>query len=74
MKKFDEGFALFVILAVVLPIIVFASEAHENQQERAAFQQAYSKNLECRQVLKNNSQYFINNVCGPIPSIDDYVK
>jgi hypothetical protein len=43
-------------------------------QQRALFQQTYNKNLECRQTLKDQTMGRVNEICGAVPVIGDFVK
>ena len=45
-----------------------------HKQERALFQQTYNKNLECRQALKDQTVVRVNEICGEVPVIGDFVK
>ena len=45
-----------------------------HKQERALFQQTYNKNLECRQALKDQTVGRVNEICGDVPVIGDFVK
>ena len=73
MKNFDE--LDWIVLSVFFIIIVAATSiTYSEQQQRALFQQTYNKNLECRQALKNNTKSFVNEICGEIPKIGDFVK
>ncbi len=73
MKNFDE--LDWIVLSVFFIIIVAATSiTYSEQQQRALFQQTYNKNLECRQALKNNTKSFVNEICGEIPQIQEFVK
>ena len=73
MKNFDE--LDWIVLSVFFIIIVAATSiTYSEQQQRALFQQTYNKNLECRQALKNNTKSFVNEICGEIPKIQEFVK
>jgi hypothetical protein len=73
MKNFNE--IDWAVLSVFFIIIVAGSIiTYSEQQQRTLFQQTYNKNLECRQALKNNTKSFVNEICGPIPVIGDFVK
>jgi hypothetical protein len=73
MKNFNE--IDWAVLSVFFIIIVAGSIiTYDAQQQRTLFQQTYNKNLECRQALKNNTKSFVNEICGPIPVIGDFVK
>jgi hypothetical protein len=39
-----------------------------------AYQQAYNKNMECRQTMKGNTYEYIDRVCGKVPEYRDFVK
>ena len=74
MKNFDE-FDWFMILIIPIFIIVAAAVlTYDAQQERALFQQTYNKNLECRQALKDQTVGRVNEICGDVPAIGDFVK
>ena len=73
MKNF-EGID-WAILSVFFIILVAGSIiTYSEQQQRTLFQQTYNKNLECRQALKNNTKSFVNEICGEIPKIQEFVK
>jgi hypothetical protein len=73
MKNFNE--VDWAVLSVFFIILVAGSIiTYDSQQQRALFQQTYNKNLECRQALKNNTKSFVNEICGEIPKIGDFVK
>jgi hypothetical protein len=72
--KIDE-FDWFMILIIPIFIIVAAAViTYDAQQERALFQQTYNKNLECRQALKDQTVGRVNEICGDVPAIGDFVK
>ena len=73
MKNFDE--VTLVIFAFFFVIIVAAGAiTYEDQQQRVLFQQTYNKNLECRQALKDQTVVRVNEICGDVPVIGDFVK
>jgi len=47
---------------------------YDAQQQRTLFQQTYNKNLECRQELKGQTVVRVNEICGEVPVIGDFVK
>ena len=73
MKNFDEVtlaiFAFFFIIIVAAGVITY-----DAQQQRVLFQQTYNKNLECRQTLKDQTVGRVNEICGDVPVIGDFVK
>jgi hypothetical protein len=73
MKNFEE--IDWAVLSVFFIIIVAAGVlTYDAQQQRALFQQTYNKNLECRQELKGQTVGRVNDICGSVPVIGDYVK
>jgi hypothetical protein len=70
--KFDPD---WIFLSIPVFIIVAASVlTYDAQQQRVLFQQTYNKNLECRQVLKDQTVGRVNEICGTVPVIGDFVK
>jgi hypothetical protein len=72
--KFDE-FDWFAILIIPISLIVIGGVlTYGEQQQRVLFQQTYNKNLECRQALKDQTVVRVNEICGEVPVIGDFVK
>ena len=72
--KFDE-FDWFAILIIPISLIVIGGVlTYGEQQQRVLFQQTYNKNLECRQALKDQTVVRVNEICGEVPVIEDFVK
>ena len=70
--KFDPD---WIFLSIPVFIIVAASVlTYDAQQQRVLFQQTYNKNLECRQELKGQTVVRVNEICGEVPVIGDFVK
>jgi hypothetical protein len=73
MKNFNE--IDWAVLSVFFIIIVAgAIITYDAQQQRTLFQQTYNKNLECRQALKDQRVERVNEICGEVPVIGDFVK
>jgi hypothetical protein len=69
--KFDPD---WIFLSIPVFIIVAASVlTYDAQQQRVLFQQTYNKNVECRQVLKDQTVGRVNEICGSVPQIKDFV-
>ena len=71
--KLDESILAFLFVVIII-IFLFGAITYDNQQKRVVFQQAYNKNLECRQALKDLATGRINDICGTSPVIGDFVK
>jgi hypothetical protein len=72
MKNFEE--IDWAVLSVFFIVIVAATSiTYSEQQQRALFQQTYNKNLECRQALKDQTVGRVNEICGEVPQIKDFV-
>ncbi len=70
-----DGFDWFMILIIPILILVGGSIiTYDAQQQRVLFQQTYNKNLECRQALKDQTVGRVNEICGEVPTIGDFVK
>jgi len=69
-----EGFD-WAIFSLIFGIIVAGSIiTYDAQQQRVLFQQTYNKNVECRQALKDQTVGRVNEICGDVPVIGDFVK
>jgi hypothetical protein len=73
MKNFD-GIDWAVLFVFFIAIVAGAIITYDAQQQRVLFQQTYNKNLECRQELKGQTMVRVNEICGPVPVIGDFVK
>ncbi len=72
MKNFDG--IDWAVLSVFFIIIVAAGViTYDAQQQRTLFQQTYNKNLECRQALKDQTVGRVNEICGEVPQVKDFV-
>ena len=70
-----EGFDWTIILVIPATLIILGGViTYSEQQQRVLFQQTYNKNLECRQALKDQTVGRVNEICGPVPQIKDFVK
>lgn len=73
MKNF-EGIDWSVLSVFFIIIVAAGVLTYDAQQQRALFQQTYNKNLECRQALKGQTVARVNDICGAVPAIGDFVK
>jgi hypothetical protein len=71
--KFD-GFNFGVLVFFCGLAILAGTLTYDAQQQRVTFQQTYNKNLECRQELKGQTMVRVNEICGNVPVIGDFVK
>ena len=69
-----EGFDWAIFSLFFGIIVAGAIITYDAQQQRVLFQQTYNKNLECRQVLKDQTVVRVNEICGDVPVIGDFVK
>ena len=70
-----EGFDWTIILVIPVTLIILGGViTYSEQQQRVLFQQTYNKNLECRQALKDQTVVRVNEICGAVPVIGDFVK
>jgi hypothetical protein len=73
MRNFD-GIDWAVLSVFFIMIVAAGVITYDAQQQRALFQQTYNKNLECRQALKDQTVGRVNEICGAVPVIGDFVK
>jgi len=73
MRNFD-GIDWAVLSVFFIMIVAGAIITYDAQQQRTLFQQTYNKNLECRQALKDQTVGRVNEICGAVPQIQDFVK
>lgn len=70
-----NGFDWFVIFIIPVALLILGGViTYDAQQQRVLFQQTYNKNLECRQALKDQTVGRVNEICGTVPVIGDFVK
>jgi hypothetical protein len=69
-----EGFDWAIFSLFFGIIVAGAIITYDAQQQRVLFQQTYNKNLECRQALKDQTVGRVNEICGDVPVIGDFVK
>jgi hypothetical protein len=72
--NFSEDFIGFVAGCVALPLILASVLVYESNQKGMLYQQAYNKNMECRQTMKGNTYEYIDRMCGKVPEYRDFVK
>jgi hypothetical protein len=72
--NFSEDFIGFLAVCVGLPLSLVSVLVYESNQKSMAYQQAYNKNMECRQTMKGNTYEYIDRVCGKVPEYMDFVK
>lgn len=75
--KLHEGFIAFLLFSggfCILVLTVFGTDYLNSQNQRHLFQEIYSKSMECRIAYKDRDTRYIDNVCGAIPQIGDFVK
>jgi hypothetical protein len=71
--KFDTFDWIFLTIPIFI-IVAAGVLTYDAQQQRITFQQTYNKNLECRQALKGQTMARVNEICGEVPVIGDFVK
>jgi hypothetical protein len=74
----ELGDDVIVILCVfggfsILLVAVFGIDYLNSQNQRHLFQETYDKSMECRIAYKDRDTRYIDNVCGTIPQIGDFV-
>jgi hypothetical protein len=73
--KSEEFYLVRILLYCVFSfaIFLFFVAIYDTTKKRATFQQTYNKNLECRQALKAHPVGRIDEICGQVPQIKDFI-
>ena len=75
MRLSEESIVGITVIAGVLLLFAGAGTLSfwDGQQIRVMYQQAYTKNMECRTTSsKGVAVYNLEKVCGPVPNFEDY--
>ena len=72
--NFSEENFTFLVICFGLPLLAFGAISLDGYQKNMVYQQAYDKNMECRQTMKGNTYEYIDRVCGKVPEYRDFVK
>jgi hypothetical protein len=75
MKLNDEALiGLAVVCGAVIFLTMIAGGFYGEMTQKRLYQQTYNKNMECRIAFKGRSSNEMDNFCGEIPKIGDFVK
>ena len=76
MRLSEEGtmFTIGILFTLTFFILLISSLCWNDNQIRLMYQQVYQKSMECRIAYKDREQPYIDNVCGVVPDIKNFVK
>ena len=75
MKLNEEAvIALAVVCGAVVFLTMIAGGFYRQMEQNRLYQQTYNKNMECRIAFKGRSSTEMNEFCGKIPELGDFVK
>jgi hypothetical protein len=75
MKLNDEALiALTVVCGVIIFLTFILGGFYVKMEQNRLYQQTYNKSMECRIAFKGRSSTEMNEFCGKIPELGDFVK
>lgn len=75
MKLNDEALiALAVVCGAIIFLTFILGGFYVKMEQNRLYQQTYHKNIECRIAFKGRSSNEMNEFCGNIPEIGNFVK
>lgn len=75
MKLNDEALiALCVMFGFTLMLSLVCGYFYTDMQKQRLYQKTYDKSMECRIAFKGRSSNEMNEFCGEIPKLGDFVK
>jgi len=75
MKLNDEALiALCIMFGFTLILTFLCGGFYVSMQKQSLYKQTYNKSMECRIAFKGRSSNEMNEFCGEIPKLGDFVK
>ena len=75
MKLNDEALiALCIVFGFTLILSYLYGGFYVSMQKQSLYKQTYDKSMECRIAFKGRSSNEMNEFCGEIPKLEDFVK
>jgi uncharacterized protein YcsI (UPF0317 family) len=75
MKLNDEALiGLFVTCTFIFFAALITGGFLMKMEQNRTYKNTYNKNMECRVAFQGNSPSQINDYCGELPKIGDYVR
>jgi hypothetical protein len=75
MKLNDDALiALAVVCGVIGFLTIIMGGFYMEMEQNRLYQQTYNKSMECRIAFKSRSSTEMNEFCGKIPELGDFVK
>ena len=75
MKLNDEALiALCIMFGFVIFLSFLFGGFYVSMQKQSLYKQTYTKSMECRIAFKGRSSNEMNEFCGEIPKLGDFVK
>ena len=66
--------AICVMFGFTLILAVIFTGLSTDNQKQSLYQKTYDKSMECRIAFKGRSSNEMNEFCGEIPKLEDFVK
>ena len=75
MKLNDEALiALCIMFGFTLILSFLYGGFYVRMEKQSLYKQTYNKSMECRIAFKGRSPNEMNEFCGEIPKLEDFVK
>lgn len=75
MKLNDEALiGLCIMLGFTLILATISGMFYTDMRKQSLYQKTYDKSMECRITFKGRSSNEMNEFCGKIPKLEDFVK
>ena len=75
MKLNDEALiGLCIMLGFTLILAAISGMFYTDMRKQSLYQKTYDKSMECRITFKGRSSNEMNEFCGEIPKLEDFVK
>ena len=66
--------AICIMVGFTLILAVIFTGLSTDNQKQSLYQKTYDKSMECRIAFKGRSSNEMNEFCGEIPKLEDFVK
>lgn len=74
MKLNEEALiGLCIMVGFTLILATISGMFYTDMRKQSLYQKTYDKSMECRIAYKDRDTRYIDNVCGTIPKLEDFL-
>jgi hypothetical protein len=66
--------AICIMVGFTLILATISGMFYTDNQKQSLYQKTYDKSMECRMAFKGRSSNEMNEFCGEIPKLEDFLK